>query len=113
MLMVWWQSVPAERPDAWHLADRLLAGILVALIIMEVNQILFVAWDIASYMSAPAPSQPGEQREWLTYLGAAVEWLWNYGGLAIGLGLTGGLVAAGMAALWQSRIQPAAPASML
>jgi hypothetical protein len=49
MLTVWWQSLPAERPDARHLADRLLAGILVALIVMELNQVLFVAWDIANY----------------------------------------------------------------
>jgi len=100
-LMLGWQIASTTGPDEQRLVDGLVAGGLVGLILMELNQVLFVAWDVLSYLRQPTMPPLGERHDWPVYLAAAYDWLYGYGIRAVARGALAGLVGAGLLVLWQ------------
>jgi hypothetical protein len=100
-LLIGSQIASVDGPDERRLVDGLFAGGVMALIVMELNQVLFVTWDIVSYLSQPTLPELGERHEWPVYLAVAVGWLLGYGVQAVAQGAIAGLVGAGLVVLWQ------------
>jgi hypothetical protein len=108
-LLIGWQIASVAGPNLRRLVDGLAAGGVVALIVMELNQVLFVAWDVASYLGQPVLPELGERHEWPVYLAVAIGWLHGYAIQAAVQGAIAGLGGAGLAILWQRRQGRRAP----
>jgi hypothetical protein len=100
-LLIGYRMASAAGPEERRFVDGMLAGALVGLILMELNQALFVAWDAISYLGQPALPPLGERHDWPLYLAAAINWLYGYGIWGVAQGALAGLVGAALVVLWQ------------
>jgi hypothetical protein len=98
-LLIGYRMASAAGPEEQRFVDGLVAGGLVGLIVMELNQVLFVAWDVLSYLGQPTLPPLGERHDWPVYLAAAYDWLYGYGIRAVAEGALAGRVGAGLGVL--------------
>jgi hypothetical protein len=114
-LLIGYRMASAAGPEEQRFVDGLVAGGLVGLIVLELNQVLFVAWDVISYLSQPTLPPLGERHDWPLFLAAAYDWLYGYGIRGVAQGALAGLVGAALVVLWQrwqSRRGPVPSASV-
>ena len=92
ILVGWWRNVPAARQELGHITDSLLGGSLVGALVMVLTQIVLVGFDAIQTLLSGAAYPLGWE---------GVDFVTTFVIIGFVLGAIGGLIGAGLAAIWR------------
>ena len=103
ILVGWWRSFTTVQADKNSVTDSLLGGSLIGALVMVLTQLFLVALDVVSTLQSGTAYPLGWE---------GVEFVVMFGIIGLVQGAVGGLLGAGLAALWRhwhGKGRPAAP----